>query len=71
MPTNTYYEERDFKTDVLSVDLDAVISWVRENRTPGDVYAYDDLEDWAIGAGFIKEDDADQWARENGYVKEG
>lgn len=43
----------NLKIPLLNAEF--VVEWVAKNLSPGDVFPYGDLEDWALANGFIED----------------
>lgn len=54
----TYDEYRRFVADIFHPELlDTAINWIQNNLNPHEVYRKEDLEEWALDNGFIKEEE--------------
>jgi hypothetical protein len=57
IPHTNSKQDRDFTERLvqeISLDATFVLDWVVENFEPNEVYTNDQLEDWAIDNGWIK-----------------
>lgn len=54
-------EIEGFSVDDLlrTIDEDDLIDWVKRNKYPEDLFSESELEKWAEGAGYIKEETKD------------
>ena len=52
----TLQQEREFM-EVVSPSLDEIISWIKRNLTPEDVFDEEDLIEWAEENGYLPDDE--------------
>jgi hypothetical protein len=50
----TTAQDRAFVDKVIPDLLDRAIDWISKNMPPEDVFSLEDLDDWAIGCGYVK-----------------
>ena len=48
-------EFRNFILDAINIDIDDTARWVGNNLNPEEVFSEDDLADWALKNGFVRE----------------
>lgn len=54
----TYDEYKGFLLNIFPPELlDTVTDWIQNSLTPDEVYRKEDLEEWALDNGFIKEEE--------------
>jgi hypothetical protein len=55
-PRLDYTDERDFKQQVLNIDLGEVIAFIADRCEPDEVFDDADLDAWALDNGWTKEE---------------